>query len=121
MNNKGQVLILFVLIIPILLLGAVYIIDNTYLAYNKNKLNQINDLVIKDAAIRNMGVDEIKDYINKNDKDIEVEFILVSAEEVQINLKKEVSSYFGNVTGRNNYTITSKRTFKINNDNPIYQ
>lgn len=122
MNNKGQVLILFVLIIPVLLLGAAYIVDNTYIAYNTNKLNGINSLVIKDAAINKMTADEIREYVKKNDKNIEVDFVFISDDKVEIKLKKEINSFFGNIIGKNSYTLTSTKSFDITDlDIPLYQ
>lgn len=122
MNNKGQVLVLFVLIIPLLLLGAAYIIDNTYISYNTNKLNQINSLVIKDAAINKMTVEEIKEYIAKNDKDIEIDLVLVDSNKIEINLKKNINSLFGNIIGKSSYTLTSKKSLNITlEDGPLYQ
>lgn len=122
MNNKGQVLIFFVLIIPLLLLGAAYIIDSTYIAYNTNKLNGINSLIIRDASIKKLSVEEIKEYIKKNDKDIEIEFIFVSDEKLELNLKKEIKSLFGVIIGKDSYTITSNKILEINlEDIPIYQ
>ena len=122
MNNKGQVLIFFVLIIPILMLGSTYIIDNVYIAYHTNKLNEINNLVIKDASINKLSTDEIKEYINKNDEDVEVEFIMISSDKLEINLSKEIKSFFGIVIGKETYTIKSKKTMDIiREDVPIYQ
>jgi len=120
MNNKGQVLIVFLLIIPVLMLGAVYIIDNIYIAYNTNKLNEINSLVINDAVINDLSAEEIREYIKKNDKDIEVEFILISTDKIEIRLSKKIKSLFGIVVGKKDYTITSNKTMKII-DKPVYQ
>lgn len=122
MNNKGQVLIFFVLIIPILLLGAAYIVDNTYIAYHINKLNGINSLVIKDASINNLTVDEIEEYIKKNDQDIKVESVMITNDKIEINLSKEIKSLFGIIIGKDTYTLKSSKTLDIFNENvPIYQ
>lgn len=115
MNNKGQVLIFFILIIPLLLIGAAYITDNVYIAYHTNQLNQINSLVIKDTEIQNLNPDTIEEYIKKNDSTIEVEFVFVSSEKIEITLKKEIKSLFGSVIGKNSYTLTSKKSVDITN------
>lgn len=121
MNNKGQVLILFVLIIPILVLGAVYIVDNIYIAYNTNKLNQINSLVIKDISTNKLSIDEIEEYVKKNDNNIEVQFVLLSSNKVEITLKKNMKSLFGSIIGNNDYTLTSKKSVDIAEEVPLYQ
>lgn len=122
MNNKGQVLIFFVLIIPLLMLGAAYIVDNVYISYHTNKLNQINSLVIKDASINSFTVSEIEDYVKKNDQDIEVELISIDDSKIEIRLNKTIKSFFGNIIGKNSYTLTSFRTIDITNEDlPLYQ
>ena len=122
MNNKGQALIFFVLILPLLLLLASYIVDNTYIAYNTNKLNQINKLIVKDAVINKMTKEEIKEYVEKNDKDIKIDFMFVSSGKVELTLKKEIKSLFGSIIGKDHYTLTSKESFDYTNDDfPPYQ
>lgn len=123
MNNRGQVLIFFVLIIPLLILGAAYIVDNIYISYNTNKLNGINNLVIKDASINNMSEGEIREYIKKNDKDIKIEKIIMSNDKLQIKISKEIKSLFGRIIGKNTYNLTSSKEIdiKTNEDIPIYQ
>lgn len=115
MNNKGQVLIFFVLIIPLVVIGIAYIVDNCYIAYHTNQLNQINSLVIKDTEIQNLNADTVEEYIKKNDETIKVEFILVSSQRVEITLKKDIKSLFGSVIGKKNYTLTSKKSVDITN------
>lgn len=122
MNNKGQVLILFVLIIPILLLGVTYIIDNIYISYHTNKLNGINSLVIKDAEINELDSEKIEKYIKKNDNDIEIELIKINENKIEIKLSKRIKSIFGIIIGKDSYTIKSSKTKVISNDNiPDYQ
>ena len=47
MNNKGQVLVLFIIILPILLLGCACLVDSSYMLYQKNRLDNINYDVMK--------------------------------------------------------------------------
>lgn len=122
MNKKGQVLILFVLIIPVLVLLSAYIVDNVYIAYNKNRLNQINELVIEDASKGILEIDDISEYVNKNDKDIDVKFVYLGDDEVEIILKKDIKSLFGRIIGQDNYSLTSDKKLKMKaNDGPLYQ
>lgn len=122
MNKKGQVLILFVLIIPILMLLSTYIVDNVYITYNKNKLNQINELIIEDVSRGNLEIDDIEEYINKNDKDIKIKYIYLGDDEVQIILKKDIKSLFGKIIGQDSYSLTSDKKVKMEpKDGPLYQ
>ncbi len=122
MNKKGQVLILFVLIIPVLVLLSAYIVDNVYIAYNRNRLNQINKLVIEDASKGNLEIDDISEYVNKNDEDIDVKFVYLGDDEVEIILKKDIKSLFGRIIGQDSYSLTSDKKLKMKtNDGPLYQ
>ena len=68
MNNKGQSLVLFVLILPICLLILVMIIDISKMVLLKNEINNINYLAI-DYALDNYD-HFISDNINTS-KEIE--------------------------------------------------
>ena len=118
MNNKGQVLIVFILIIPLLLLGAAYIVDTTYISYHFNKLNGINELVINDAKEKDLTVSQIQEYINKNDSDIQIQTLIVNDDKIEITLRKEIKSLFGNIIGKQSYILTSTKIVEI--DLPIY-
>lgn len=72
-NDKGQALVEFIIILPIFLFMIFAVIDFGVVCINKNKLESI----ITDVG--NMyknkeSIDEINNFINKNDKDIEVNF-----------------------------------------------
>ena len=68
MNNKGQVLIVFVLLMPLLIVLGAYIVDSSYIAYHVNKLNGINSLAINEAKNNDLDIFEVKDYVTKNDE-----------------------------------------------------
>lgn len=122
MNNKGQVLVVFILILPLLLLGGAYIVDTTYISYHTNKLNGINSLVIKAAKEKKLDVKEIHEYINKNDLNIKIEIVEITNNKIKIGLKKEIKSLFGNIIGKNKYVLISNKEIEItNNDLPAYQ
>lgn len=117
MNNKGQVLVVFILIIPLLLLLGAYIVDTSYISYHTNKLNGINSLIINDAKEKNLTITEIEEYVSINDKDIEIEVLEVTSTKIEISLKKEIKSLFGNIIGKKSYILTSVKTINITNNN----
>lgn len=91
LNNKGQVLVFFVLLIPIFLLILVLVIDIGNVSYQKNSLNNICKL----ASEESLNIDDIKleDYIRLNDNDIDD--ILI--EEDKIRLKKSVKGILSQI------------------------
>ena len=56
MNNKGQVLVIFIMILPVLLLGAACIVDSSYMMYQKNRLDNINYDVLNSLKDNNKEV-----------------------------------------------------------------
>ena len=59
MNNKGQSLVLFVVIMPIILLMFVLVYDIGNAMYEKNKLSNVSYMVI-DYALDNMDTTQVK-------------------------------------------------------------
>ena len=75
MNNKGQSLILFVLLIPVIFLILMMIYDIGSMVLLKNELNDINYMVM-DYGVRHMEdeniVDTLHDLVIKNKHDANV-------------------------------------------------
>lgn len=69
MNKRGQALVEFIVVLPILIFILFAIIDYGMISYNRNRLeNIISDV----SRMYNKGEteDEINTFINSNDKDI---------------------------------------------------
>lgn len=116
LNNKGQVLVMFVLLIPIFLLMLVFVVDISNLYIKKDGLNNINYLVID--SILDKGIDdlEIKNLILKNDKDININYININDDVVEISLEKEYNGIFSHLVGKKIYNIESNyKGYKENN------
>lgn len=72
MNNKGQSLVLFVVILPVVLMILVLVYDIGKMSLEKNEINNINYMVI-DSILDDEDItdDEIKEILIKNKKDID--------------------------------------------------
>lgn len=108
MNNKGQTLVIFVLLLPLFLILLAYIVDTSILFYEKNRLDDINKMVI-DYKMYHIEANEekIHTYILKNDKEIRIKKINMNDEKIEIYLSKKIKSLFGRIIGFNSYDITS--------------
>lgn len=106
-NNHGQVLVIFVILLPLLFLFCAYIVDISYISYNKNRLDNINNL-IKDYVLDNPNVeiDEVGKLVRQNDKEVMITKISLE-DDIEIILEKEIKSIFGRLIGKNIYKITS--------------
>lgn len=119
-NKRGQVLITFILLLPILFMLAAIIIDGGLLFNEKRKV----DNTVKEAL--EYGVDHIdeaeiitniKKLINQNISDIKTLNVQIDGEIIIIELKKIKDSIFSFIFGKNDYNIESNyRAYKDNND-----
>ena len=90
MNNKGQTLVLFVVIIPIILILFTYIFDIGNLYIEKRKINNTLELALEYQK-ENKNVES---YINKNIDDIDE--IIIKDDEIVIkkNVKGIIKDYY---------------------------
>ena len=87
MNKKGQALVEFIIILPVLILILFAIIDYGMLSYNRNRMeNMIND--ISKMYSNNESIEEINKFIKSNDKSININ-IINDDEYIDIKLSKE--------------------------------
>lgn len=104
-NNKGQALIEFTLIIPVILLILLYIIEFGRITQKKYELESNMDLVI--TLYQENKQDELNRYINQND--IHISYIKEN-ELTTIIIQKNLHSnmpLINNILGNN---IETKRT-----------
>lgn len=97
LNNKGQSLVLFVLIIPIILLVMILVVDIGKLILLRQELDNINYIVL-DYGINNndiAGLDiKIREIINKNKDDIDNVYIDIQEDKIYITLEDTVDATF---------------------------
>ena len=103
LNNKGQSLVIFVLVLPILVLFVGYSFDVLNTNYEKNKMENLSSMV-EDSIDDGITDDEIRRLISKNDKSIT---ILISRKDdtVKVELSKRIKSIFGKIIGKEYYDI----------------
>ena len=96
MNNRGQSLITFVLVLPLLVLFIAFFIDSALSIAEKSKLSGSvydNLKIALDKDIRESDV--ISSAIKKNiDSDIT---IIINEDNIKINAKSKKKSVFGNL------------------------
>lgn len=111
MNNKGQVLVMFVIIIPILLIAITLIIDYSLLSIEKRKINNnVYDAV--EYYLSNSENDDIDIKLNKlleenlkniKDKKIDITYI---DEGIKISVSKKYKSLYKIMSEDINVTYT---------------
>lgn len=108
LNNKGQTLVMFIILLPILLFVLTLVYDVGNAIYEKDKLSNTNYMVVE-YALRNSLVseDELVELINKNDDDISDITIMMIDNSVTIALTKDIKGVFGKMFG---FNLTSVRS-----------
>lgn len=107
MNNKGQVLVLFLMILPVVFLGVACIVDSSYMLYQKNRLDNINRDVLNSLNEKiNLTEEDVLDLIYLNDAKIVNEDIVID-DTITIDNYIYIDSIFGKMVGFDEYKISS--------------
>lgn len=92
-NNKGQSLVMFVLILPIILMILVMVVYIGKMMLLRSSLNNINYIAM-DYGLDNLDreniVGDIEEVIYKNKSDIDSVSVLIDGGKIQITLKDNV-------------------------------
>ena len=121
LNNKGQSLVLFILLIPILLGIMVLVIDIGNVIYYKQDMDNINKIVI-DYGINHINDDNVlKDMkelgkLNNNKLSMELKFI---DREFYASSSYYVKGVFSNIFNTRGYLVRSKYKGYLDDDKPI--
>ena len=91
MNNKGQSLILFVLLVPVIFLVLMMVYDIGSMVLLKNELNDINYMVI-DYGIEHIGEENIEITLN--------ELIVKNKNDVNVNIKIQEDKLYIDIIGK---------------------
>lgn len=97
MNNKGQVLVLFIILLPIILLLLILTIEvgDIYLDKQKTK-NTIKEIIREN--IKEPNSEKINTLIEKNIKNIDQKNIFVSDDEIRIYIKQNRTIFGKEIT-----------------------
>ena len=122
LNNKGQSLVLFILLIPILLGIMVLVIDIGNAMYYRKDLDNINKLVI-DYGIDHINDDNVlsdmKELAKLNNKKISIEIRLADME-FYAKSSYYVNGIFSNIFNTRGYLVKSEyKGYKDKNKNVI--
>lgn len=112
MNNKGQALVIFLILLPILLGLCALVIDSAYIVTNKNRLSNINEIAIRDV-LDGKSREVVEEEIKKNNENIEIMEFKKTNNKIFIHLQTHINSIFGSIIGYEKYEINSKLTGSI--------
>ena len=107
MNKKGQVLVLFLMLLPVIFIGVACIVDSSYMLYQKNRLDNINIDVLNSLKDKNdLKEEDVLELIYLNDAKIVNEDIVID-DTITIDNYIYIDSIFGKIIGFDKYKVTS--------------
>jgi len=95
LGNHGQVLVLFIMLLPAILLGIYALFSYFTLKYEEKNLNHIAEITCQ-YALTGKDEEEIEKLVHKNDKGVKIESIEGNVLNKSVTLKKEVDTLFLN-------------------------
>ena len=119
LNKSGQVLVLFVILLPLIILLFAFVVDIGLIRTKANKIENITRMVIKDELkTGSPNANRIKKVLTKNG--IPTENIEITYDSAKLNIKNttQVNSIFGKIININSYDIKINLTGYIK-DNKI--
>lgn len=117
-NNKGQSLVMFVLIIPIFLLILTLVYDVGNVIYEKDRLSNTNYLTIEYGLnnIDTVTENDLKNLIEQNTSNLKYIYVTIEENQIEIKMEKDAKSIIGKMFNFNLVKIISHYKGKIINN-----
>lgn len=117
-NNKGQSLVMFALIIPIFLLILTLVYDVGNAIYEKDRLSNTNYLTIEYGLnnIDTVTENDLKNLIEQNTSNLKYIYVTIEENQIEIKMEKDAKSIIGKMFNFNLVKIISHYKGKIINN-----
>lgn len=110
MNNKGQSLVVFVIIIPLIFIFGVFVFDLAKVYSEKTKLDNVAYDALYYKFTSHQSTSKAKSLVMSNDSSIKIDVFT----ENTICLSKDTEPLFGSAVGYEKYTIKTCYVAKVN-------
>ena len=108
MNNKGQVLVLFVILIPVLIIVSALIVDTGLVLKEKSKLVGTTKVIMAEMIEEGKTISQAQELYTENDIPIDNLEISQVGEIVKIKNSYQIKSAFGDIIGIKSYKVNIK-------------
>jgi len=115
LNNKGQSLVMFIMILPIILLILTLVFDVGTALYEKERLTNTNYLTITYGLDNIDKIDEndLINLITKNSKELSSISVVIENKTINIKITKNIKGIIGKMFGFNLVEAVSEYEGKI--------
>jgi len=119
LNNKGQSLVLFVIILPILILILILVIDIGRVIVLKQELKNISEIVL-DYGLDNVDKEnlsnEIEELIKLNKTDIDLIDVYIEDSKIYVDLSEKSNGIFSGFIDASIFNVKTAYVGYIEND-----
>lgn len=114
MNNKGQSLVIFIIIIPVTFIVFSFLYDYAYIINSQNKYENVTRTILNST----LEEDKIVDLYKQNGYKVDDFKYKKENDKVYIQNSYKIKSVFGNIVNLKNYTVSINYVV-INSNNGI--
>ena len=114
MNNKGQSLVIFIIIIPVIFIVFSFLYDYAYIINSQNKYENVTRTILNST----LEEDKIVDLYKQNGYKVDDFKYKKENDTVYIQNSYKIKSVFGNIVNLKNYTVSINYVV-INSNNGI--
>lgn len=124
MNRKGQVLVMFIILLPIFFIIMTLLIDIGNLILTNNEINDVSYMVLEhclDHLDEEDIIDTSKELLKLNNKELNIESLKIENNKVYLNVSYQVKGIISNIVNIKLFDINNKYEAYIKDDKKIIE
>ena len=124
MNRKGQVLVMFIILLPIFFIIMTLLIDIGNLILTNNEINDVSYMVLEhclDHLNEEDIIDTSKELLKLNNKELNIESFKIENNKVYLNVSYQVKGIISNIVNIKLFDISNKYEAYIKDDKKIIE
>lgn len=111
MNRKGQVLVMFIILLPIFFIVMTLLVDIGNLILTNNEINDVSYMVLEhclDNTDEEDIIDTSKELLKLNNKELNIESFKIENNRVYLNVDYQVKGIISNIINIKLFDINNK-------------
>lgn len=124
MNRKGQVLVMFIILLPIFFIIMTLLIDIGNLILTNNEINDVSYMVLE-YCLNHLDEEDIidtsKELLKLNNKELNIESFKIENNKVYLNVSYQVKGIISNIVNIKLFDINNKYEAYIKDDKKIIE
>ena len=124
MNRKGQVLVMFIILLPIFFIIMTLLIDIGNLILTNNEINDVSYMVLEhclDHLDEEDILDTSRELLKLNNKNLNIESFKIENNKVYLNVSYQVKGIISNIVNIKLFDINNKYEAYIKDDKKIIE